>query len=71
MVRGARPGTRHTGAGMTRALLVAALAAVLLAATAHAQQCQCPAPSEPPVVVSPLVTPVRVRNVVWLAWAGR
>lgn len=57
---------------MTRALLLAAIAAaVLLAATAHAAQCGCPAPSEPPVVVSPLATPVPVRNVVWLVWVGR
>ncbi len=54
---------------MTRALLLAAIAAaVLLAATAHAAQCGCPPQPEPPVVVQPLppVVPGGVR--VWLAW---
>lgn len=38
----------------TRALLLATLAAVLLAHAAHAQQCMCPAPTEPPAIVAGL-----------------
>ncbi len=50
---------------MTRALAYAGLACAVLAfavamceGIAHAQQCGCPAPPEPPVVVSPLATPM-------------
>ena len=39
---------------MIRAVLVAVLAAVLLATAAHAEQCGCPAPWEPPTPISPL-----------------
>lgn len=55
---------------MTRALLAAIAAAVLLAATAHAAQCGCPPTPEPPVVISPLVTPMPMPWTarVWLAW---
>ena len=59
---------------MTRnAFALATVAAFVLAATAHAAQCGCPAPPEPPAVISPLVTPMPSPwpPRVWLAWVER
>ena len=55
---------------MTRALLVAIVAA-LLAAPAHAAQCGCPAPSEPPAVAQGLPPLQPGGGYVFVAWVGK
>lgn len=56
---------------MTRAAIVAALAALLLATAARAAQCGCPPQPEPPVVVQPLPAIQPGGGYVWIAWVGK
>jgi len=55
----------------TRAAVLATLAALLLAAPAHAQPCPCPAPTEPPATWAGLPPLQPGGGYVFLAWVGR